>query len=48
MEVYHYRSIEAALLELSEGAFRFAKQEELNDPIEGYISVYWAVSKLYL
>ena len=42
MEVYHYRSIEAALLELSEGAFRFAKQEELNDPIEGYISVYWA------
>lgn len=42
MEIYHYRSIEAALLELSEGAFRFAKQEELNDPIEGYISVYWA------
>lgn len=42
MEVYHYRSIEAALPELSEGAFRFAKQEELNDPIEGYISVYWA------
>lgn len=42
MEVYHYRGIDAALLELSEGAFRFAKQEELNDPIEGYISIYWA------
>lgn len=42
MEVYHYRSIEAALLEISEGAFRFAKQEELNDPIEGYINIYWA------
>lgn len=42
MEVYHYRTVDAALLELSEGTFRFAKQEELNDPIEGYISIYWA------
>ena len=39
MEVYHYRGIEAALLEISEGSFRFAKQEELNDPIEGYINI---------
>ncbi len=41
MELYHYRSIERALLEIEEGTFHFSSREELNDPLEGYLRVYW-------
>lgn len=42
MEVYHYRSIEVALKEISKGTFRFASKVELNDPIEGYLNLYFS------
>lgn len=41
MQLYHYRSIPSALLELGNGTFHFAAREELNDPIEGYVQVFW-------
>lgn len=41
MNLYHYRSIEAALAEISNGTIQLSKREYLNDPIEGYISFYW-------
>ena len=41
MRVYHYRSIERALQEIEKGTFHFSSQEELNDPIEGYVKLYW-------
>lgn len=45
MKVYHYRSIESALLEIECGTFRFANQKELNDPMEGYVHLYWEGDK---
>lgn len=36
MTLYHYRSIENALLEIENCTFHFAAPDELNDPIEGY------------
>lgn len=45
MELYHYRSIETALKELENGTFRFSSREEVNDPIEGYLRVYWRGDK---
>ena len=45
MQLYHYRSIESALKEIGEGTFHFASREELNDPIEGFVSVYWQGDK---
>lgn len=45
MKLYHYRSIENALLELENGTFHFASREELNDPLEGYIRVCWQGDK---
>lgn len=44
MEFYHYRSIDSALKEL-EGTFYFASREELNDPMESYLQVYWQGDK---
>lgn len=41
MILYHYRSIKSALLEIGKGTFHFAAREELNDPIEGYLRVFW-------
>lgn len=41
MILYHYRPIESALLEIGNGTFHFAASEELNDPIEGYVRVFW-------
>ena len=41
MKLYHYRSIESALLEIGNGTLHFATRDELNDPIEGYVRVYW-------
>lgn len=41
MKLYHYRSIENAILELENGTFHFSTREELNDPLEGYLKIYW-------
>lgn len=41
MKLYRYRTIQSALNELDNGTFYFAGREELNDPIEGYIHIYW-------
>ena len=45
MHLYHYRSVKSALLEITNGTFHFAGREELNDPLEGYVSVYWQGDK---
>ena len=45
MILYHYRSIERALTEIGDGTFYFATHNELNDPIEGYIKVFWMGDK---
>jgi len=45
VKLYHYRSIESALKEIQDGTFHFASREELNDPIEGYVRVYWQGDK---
>ena len=45
MKLYRYRSIKSALLELENGSFYFAKPEELNDPIEGYLKIFWQGDK---
>jgi hypothetical protein len=34
MQLYHYRSIDTALLEIGNGTFHYASVEELNDPVE--------------
>ena len=41
MKLYRYRSIDSALLELDNGSFYFAAPTELNDPIEGYLKIFW-------
>ena len=41
MRLYRYRTIHSALEELDDGTFYFASRDELNDPIEGYIHIYW-------
>ena len=41
MKLYRYRTIESALKELDDGSFYFAEPEELNDPIEGYVKIFW-------
>ena len=46
MILYHYRSInEYSLEEIEKGTFYFATHEELNDPIEGYVKVFWQGDK---
>ena len=45
MLLYHYRSIENAILEIEKGTFHFAPRKDLNDPLEGYIHVYWQGDK---
>ena len=45
MRLYHYRSIKSAILEIENGTFHFASREELNDPLEGYVRVYWQGDK---
>ncbi len=45
MILYHYRPIESALLEIEKGTFHFASREELNDPIEGYVRIFWKGDK---
>lgn len=45
MILYRYRPIENALLEIEKGTFHFASREELNDPIEGYVRIFWKGDK---
>lgn len=41
MDLYRYRAIDSAIRDIESGVFHFASKEELNDPLEGYISIYW-------
>lgn len=41
MRLYHYRPIKSALLEIEHGTLHFSSPEELNDPLEGYLQLYW-------
>lgn len=41
MKLYRYRTIKSALRELDNGSFYFAAPTELNDPIEGYLKIFW-------
>ena len=41
MKLYRYRTIESALLEPGNGTLYFAAPDELNDPIEGYVKIFW-------
>ena len=45
MRLYRYRSIESALRDLREQSFYFASKEELNDPLERYLRLYWQGDK---
>lgn len=45
MKLYHYRNINSALKEINDETFHFSSKEELNDPLEGYIRVYWKSDK---
>lgn len=45
MFLYHYRPIDSALLEIGNGTLHFATREELNDPVEGYVRVFWQGDK---
>lgn len=45
MILYHYRSVESALKELDNCTFHFATRAELNDPMEGYLRVFWQGDK---
>lgn len=41
MILYHYRPIESALKEIGDCTLHFATCAELNDPLEGYVRVFW-------
>ena len=45
MKLYRYRTIKSALLELDNGTFYFAEPKELNDPLEGYLKIFWQGDK---
>ena len=45
MRLYHYRSVKNALIEIKNGTFHFAEREALNDPLEGFVRVYWQGDK---
>ena len=45
MRLYHYRKIDSALEEIRNGTFHFSSREELNDPVEGHLHVFWQGDK---
>ncbi len=45
MRLYRYRSIDSAIRDLSTNSFFFASREELNDPLESYVRLYWQGDK---
>lgn len=46
MKLYRYRTVENAIKEIENGTFYFPTLEELNDPIEGFTSLYWKGDKI--
>lgn len=46
MKLYRYRTVENAIKEIENGTFYFPTLEELNDPIEGFVSIYWKGDKI--
>ena len=45
MKLYHYRSIDSAIKEIENQTFHFSSREEVNDPLEGYVRVFWQGDK---
>ena len=45
MLLYRYRTVENAIKEIENGTFHFASRKELNDPVEGYVRIYWKGDK---
>ena len=45
MRLYRYRRIARALEEIDNGTIYFPTREELNDPVEGYVRVFWQGDK---
>ena len=45
MRLYRYRPIQSAIAELEDGSFYFADRRELNDPIEGYVKIFFQGDK---
>lgn len=41
MKLYHYRSIKSAIREIRDCSFAFCGVSKLNDPLEGYVDIYW-------
>lgn len=41
MELFRYRKYDIAKTEIKNHTFRFSDRESLNDPIEGYVRLYW-------
>ena len=45
MLLYRYRNIKNAVSELDNGTLYFAEPKELNDPLEGYLKIFWQGDK---
>ena len=45
MRLYRYRRIARAIEEIENGTIYFPTREELNDPVEGYVRVFWQGDK---
>lgn len=45
MLLYRYRNIKNAVAELDSGTVYFAEPKELNDPLEGYLKIFWQGDK---
>ena len=41
MLLYHHRSVKNAIKEIEQGTLHFSTRDELNDPMEGYLRVFW-------
>lgn len=41
MKLYRFRKFDRACLEIENHTFRFSDRKSLNDPIEGYVKLYW-------
>lgn len=45
VRLFRYRSIKRAIEEITDGAIYFSPREQLNDPLEGYVKLYWQGDK---
>lgn len=41
MLLYHHRSVKNAIKEIEQGTLHFSTRDELNDPMESYLRVFW-------